>query len=77
MRFVWKSILCLFVLAAVRTAQGAVFLLVTGGQIEGQLLNPQENPRQSYIVRTETGGTVKLALSQVDRVLTVSEDLAW
>ncbi len=77
MRFVWKSILCLFVLGAVRTAQGAVFLLVTGGQIEGQLLNPQENPRQSYIVRTETGGTVKLALSQVDRVLTVSEDLAW
>ena len=77
MRFVWKPILCLFVLGAVRTAQGAVFLLVTGGQIEGQLLNPQENPRQSYIVRTETGGTVKLALSQVDRVLTVSEDLAW
>jgi len=77
MRFVWKPILCLFVLGAVRTAQGAVFLLVTGGQIEGQLLNPQEHPRQSYIVRTETGGRVKLALSQVDRVLTVSEDLAW
>lgn len=77
MRLVWKCLLCLFFLAAVRPAQGAVFLLVTGGQIEGQLLNPQENPRQSYVVRTETGGTVKLTLSQVDRVLTVSEDLAW
>ncbi|NLF73145.1 MAG: HEAT repeat domain-containing protein [Candidatus Anammoximicrobium sp.] len=77
MRFVWKCVLCLFLLAVVRTAQGAVFLLVTGGQIEGQLLNPDEKPRQAYVVRTETGGTVKLASAQVARVLTVSEDLAW
>jgi hypothetical protein len=54
-----------------------VFVLVSGGQIEGQLLNPDENPRQTYVVRTETGGTVKLVPTQVDRVLTVSEDLAW
>ena len=65
------------ILAAVRTAQGAVFVLATGGQIEGQLLNPNEKPRQSYIVRTDSGGTVKLATAQVNRVLTVSEDLAW
>jgi hypothetical protein len=54
-----------------------VFVLVSGGQIEGQLLNPDEKPRQTYVVRTETGGTVKLVSTQVDRVLTVSDDLAW
>ena len=59
------------------TARGAVFVLATGGQIEGQLLNPDEKPRQTYVVRTETGGTVKLVSTQVDRVLTVSDDLAW
>jgi hypothetical protein len=54
-----------------------VFVLVTGGQIEGRLLNPDEQPRHSYVVQTETGGTVKLSSAQVDRVLTMSEDLAW
>lgn len=71
---------CLCGLAAViaaPAARGAVFVLVTGGQIEGQLLNPDEQPRQSYLVRTETGGIVKLTSAQVNRVLTVSEDLAW
>jgi hypothetical protein len=62
---------------AAPTAGGAVFVLVSGGQIEGQLLNPDEKPRQTYVVRTETGGTVKLVSTQVDRVLTVSDDLAW
>ena len=52
-----------FIFAAVGTAQGAVFVLATGGQIEGQLLNPNEKPRQSYVVRTEAGGTVKLAVA--------------
>lgn len=69
--------LLVLILAASRTAQGAVFVLATGGQIEGQLLNPNEKPRQCYLVRTEAGGTVKLAAAQVSRVLTVSEDLAW
>lgn len=67
----------LWAAAAVPTACGAVFVLVTGGQIEGQLLNPEEKPRQAYFVRTEAGGTVKLVSAQVDRVLTISEDLAW
>jgi len=71
---------CLGALATVLlapAARGAVFVLATGGQIEGQLLNPDEQPRQSYVVRTETGGTVTLTSAQVDRVLTVSDDLAW
>jgi len=77
MRSVLKWTLCLFIAAAARTAPGAVFVLLSGGQIEGQLLNPDEQPRQSYVIRTETGGTVKLGSAQVGRVLTVSEDLAW
>ncbi len=63
--------------AADSTAGSAVFSLVTGGQVEGRLLNPDEQPRTSYLVRTETGGTVRLAAADVGRVVTVSEDLAW
>jgi hypothetical protein len=58
-------------------AQLAVFRLSTGGQIEGQLLNPDEQPRQKYLVRTPFGGTVTLYNDQVDQVLSVSEDLRW
>jgi hypothetical protein len=59
------------------TAQGAVFVLSNGGRIEGQLLNPDQQPRQTYVVRTPSGGTVTLGQDQVDQVLTISEDLRW
>ncbi len=58
-------------------AHGAVFVLNNGGRVEGQLLNPDQQPRQTYVVRTPSGGTVTLWLDQVDQVLTVSEDLQW
>jgi hypothetical protein len=66
-----------WVLAATGIANGSVFVLTNGGQIEGQLLNPDQEPRQTYVVRTETGGTVTLEQRQVDRILTISEDLKW
>ncbi len=58
-------------------AQAAVFVLSNGGHVQGQLLNPDQKPRQTYVVRTPSGGTVTLGQDQVDRVLTISEDLAW
>ena len=71
------GILFAWVLSATGIANATVFVLTNGGQIEGQLLNPDQKPRQTYIVRTRAGGTVTLEQGQVDRVLTISEDLKW
>ncbi len=47
---------------------GDVFYLSNGGRIEGRLLNPDQNPRAHYIVRSGVGATLTLAEDQVDRV---------
>ncbi|MBI85218.1 MAG: hypothetical protein CMJ81_18645 [Planctomycetaceae bacterium] len=44
-------------------------ILKSGGQIEGQLLNPGESPRQHFIVATQLGGKVTLAANQVRKIL--------
>jgi hypothetical protein len=45
-----------------------VFHLTGGGRIEGELLNAEESPRTTYVVRLASGGTVTLARKQVERV---------
>jgi len=67
----------LLLLAAAERAHGAVFLLVNGGQIEGQLLNPEQQPRETYVIRTGTGAVVTLNKTQVDGMLEKSEALRW
>jgi hypothetical protein len=67
----------LLLLAAAEQAHGAVFLLANGGQIEGQLLNPDQQPRETYVVRTGAGAVVTLNKTQVDGVLEKSEALRW
>ncbi len=67
----------LLLCAAADWAHGAVFLLANGGQIEGQLLNPDQQPRQTYVVRTGAGAVVTLNKTQVDGVLEKSEALRW
>lgn len=57
-------------------AQAAEFLLASGGVVEGELLNPQQQPRTQYLIQTGAG-RIALAREQVDRVVTVSEDLQW
>ncbi|PHS15800.1 MAG: hypothetical protein COA78_04495 [Blastopirellula sp.] len=37
------------------SAQADLFKLTSGGQIEGELVNLRENPRISYVVKTEAG----------------------
>jgi hypothetical protein len=54
------------------SARGDVFHLTSGGRIEGRWLNPEEKPRESYLVRMRGGGTIKLADDQVSRVETTS-----
>jgi hypothetical protein len=52
-------------------AWGDVFLLANGGRVEGELLNPEEKPREKYIIRLASGGQVTLAAAQVKEVIAV------
>jgi len=52
-----------------RPALAEVFVLTTGGRVEGRLLNPDESPRQQYVIQTPSGSRITLARSQVLRVL--------
>ena len=54
-------------------ASGEVFLLRSGGRVQGEWLNRQETPREKYVIRTRSGGEVAFAREQVDKVLFQSE----
>lgn len=46
-------------------ASADVFVLSSGGRIEGELLNPEEKPRKTYVVKLASGGKLSLDASQV------------
>lgn len=50
-------------------ACGDLFILAHGGQIAGELQNPDQKPRETYIVKAPDGSTVTLARSQVKQVV--------
>jgi PBS lyase HEAT-like repeat-containing protein len=54
---------CLLALA--RSAAADTFLLESGGQVEGQWINHDEQPLTQYVVRTKAGVTVSLQPLQV------------
>jgi len=49
------------------------FLLKTGGQIDGELLNPKRNAADPYLVKTTTGMRVSLSRETVAKVVAVRE----
>jgi len=55
--------------ASPRVVQADVFILTQGGELVGELLNPDESPRQSYAVKTPEGVVLTLASNQVKQVL--------
>jgi hypothetical protein len=65
---------CLLFLAVLSAAARAeVFVLKTGGQIEGQHLNPTRDRGEPYQVRTDEGIRLSLADSLVVRVIVKSD----
>ena len=63
----WFSFL---VLAAFTAAAGAeVFVLENGGRVVGDLTNPNEIPREKYVVRTSEGMLITLDRRQVKQIL--------
>jgi hypothetical protein len=49
-------------------AAADVFVLASEGEVRGQLVNRDESPRRTYVIRTTSGGTVTLDASQVVEV---------
>lgn len=74
MRF-GKQVFCTFVLACglTSTARAEVFLLRSGGRIEGEWLNPQRAVTDDYLLRNLAGVQLSLAGPQVHRVLATSD----
>lgn len=49
-------------------ARADVFTLKNHGEVHGELVNKNESPRKTYVVKTTSGGTVTLAADQVSDV---------
>ncbi len=62
--------------AVLSPARGDVFLLRSGGRIEGELENADQNPRTSYVIAVPGGGQITLAAAVVERVQTPRPELA-
>jgi hypothetical protein len=50
-------------------APGEVFLLTNGSRVEGKLLNPDESPRERFVILTPSGTRITLERSQVKQIL--------
>jgi len=62
-------------LAILQPAVGEVFLLHSGGRIEGELVNADEKPRTSYVISLPGGGQLTLDAALVDKVQPVRPEL--
>ena len=45
-----------------------VFHLANGGDVRGEVLNPDESPRSHYVIKTAQGGKISLPADQVEKV---------
>lgn len=77
-RRTWATLLVLAPLAgaSVGSLRAETLELVNGGQLHGELVNRDEAPRKSYVLRT-AGGTVTLAPHQVRGLAEKSEAELW
>lgn len=55
------------------SARADLFMLASGGQVEGELLNRAESPRQNYIVKLAEGGQLTLDKKMVANVVVRSD----
>lgn len=63
-------------LAFLQPARADIFLLRSGGHVEGDLVNVDQNPRTSYVIALAGGGQITLEASVVEKVQTVRPELA-
>ncbi len=75
-RFAWVFFASLVFLTVLRPAAGDIFVLRSGGRIEGDLVNNDEKPRTSYVISLPGGGQVTLDAAVVAKVESVPKELA-
>jgi hypothetical protein len=75
-RFALGLLVVLAPAAMLRPAAADVFVLSSGGHVDGELANPDENPRQTYVVKLSSGGQISLQAEQVVEVRAVRPDVA-
>jgi len=64
------SVVCLVLaLAWCEVASAEVFVLSNGGRVVGELLNSDQLPRQTYVIKVQHGGEVTLTAAQVKQIL--------
>ncbi|MFP6693441.1 MAG: hypothetical protein VB875_10510, partial [Pirellulales bacterium] len=68
-RFSILGILLVVAAGVAEVVHGDVFVLTTGGEIHGELLNPNEAPRQRYVIRPYAGGKVTVSAAAVIEVV--------
>jgi hypothetical protein len=72
----WLAASCAAIPASAVPASADTFVLNNGGSVEGELLNANEAPRVSYVVRTSLG-RITLPERQVRLVRGASEEQKW
>jgi hypothetical protein len=78
MKVLWNLTVFSLLLGAPGSAIGKeTFELFNGGQIRGELLNPDESPRSTYQIRLPQGDLITLSSAQVKRVAGKSEAQIW
>src|SRR5262245_30066833 len=46
-----------------------IYVLTSGGQVRGELVNPTESPRKQYVIRTDDGATVTIDQKQLKQIM--------
>jgi hypothetical protein len=62
--------------AFLRPARADTFLLQSGGRIEGDLVNADQNPRSTYVIAVGGGSQITLDASVVEKVVPLKPELA-
>ena len=62
--------------ALLQPARADVFMLRSGGHIDGDLMNADQNPRTSYVIAVSGGGQITLEAAVVEKVQTPRPELA-
>jgi hypothetical protein len=51
------------------SARADIYVLTSGGQVRGELMNPTESPRKEYVIRTDDGATVTFDRKQLKQIV--------
>ncbi|MEM7316776.1 MAG: hypothetical protein AAF497_26890, partial [Planctomycetota bacterium] len=75
MQLIVRSAVLLLMLTSVASAD--LLILKSGGRIEGTVLNPDEEPREKFVVKLDTGGRVTLGVDKIGKFVPATEAQRW